>query len=262
MYVKKGFILFFDINYLSYGLNLIDTLLHFSKYDIEVNCINFNYNFNNSRIKVNTINTSDTSFFNTTKCKIIATLNSDFDIGVLLDADIIATKDCDLIFSDNENKIQESKFPLFGRHPHNPFDRWSHIISYLTNKQPKIGWVYSNYLFSKNHKWFFREILDIMNNIIQSGTIEKYMPVPEEAIINGLLTEYECDYDIGYNYFPNCLPNIVEYYFDNNNENGKQELYDTYLQYNCPVKFYLFHGHKTKDLEYMSQLIPRLKDKI
>ena len=46
MVEKKGFVLFFDSNYLPYGLNLIDSLLSFSKYDIEVNCINFNYDFN------------------------------------------------------------------------------------------------------------------------------------------------------------------------------------------------------------------------
>jgi hypothetical protein len=262
MVEKKGFVLFFDSNYLPYGLNLIDTLLHFSKYDIEVNCINFNYDFNNSRIKSKTIHSNDTSFFAITKCKIISTLNTDFDIGVLLDADIIATNDCDLIFSDNEEKIQESKFPLFGRHPHNPFNRWSHIISRLTDKQPKMGWVYSNYIFSKNHKWFFQEILDIMDHIITTNTIEHYYPVPEEAIINALLSKYECDYDVGYNYFPNCFPDTVEYYFNKNHIQGEKELYDCYGVNNCPVKLYFFHGHKTKDLDYISQLIPRLKNQL
>jgi hypothetical protein len=147
---------FFDNNYLSYGLNLIDSLLTFSKYDIEVNCINFNYNFNNPRIKTKIITTTDSSFFFVTKCKIIATLDSDFDIGVLLDADIIATKNIDSIFVDNEERITSCKFPLFGRHPHNPFDRWLHIIRRLTNKTPKMPWVYSNYMFAKNHRWFFQ----------------------------------------------------------------------------------------------------------
>jgi hypothetical protein len=80
-----------------------------------------------------------------------------------------------------------------------------------------------------------------MNDIITSNTIVQYMPVPEEAIINALLTKYECDYDIGYNYFPNCFENIVDYYFDENYVEGKNELYETYIKFNCPVKFYLFH---------------------
>lgn len=262
MFEKKGFVLFFNNNYLSYGLNLIDSLICFSKYDIEVNCINFCYNFNNTRIKSKTINISDTSFFNITRCKILATLDSDFDLSLLCDADMIATKDIDLIFTDNEDKIKKSKFPLFGKHPHNPFIRYLRIIQYITDKQPKMNWVYSNYIYTKEHKWFFEEVLNIMNNIIQTNTIHYYYPVPEESIINALLAKYECEYDIGYNYFPNCLPNMVEYYFDNNNILGKQELYDVYLCNNCPVKFYLFHGHKTKDLEYSSILLSRLKNQL
>ena len=253
----KGYIIFLTESWLPIVNNLIDTVISFSNYDIEVNCINFDHNFNNSRIKTKTIMINDLSFFNITRCKLIATINSDFDIGLILDGDMIVTPDIDKIFDDNEDKIHNYKCPLFAKHPHNPFDRWSHIVTKIINKSPKMKWVYSNYLFTKEQKWFFQEALDYMNNVpINEHTI--YYPVPEESVLNALLIKYEVDYDLGYNYFPNGFKSVIDFYL-NGNEEGKKHIEECYLIHDCPVKIYAFHGHDIKDVDYIKTIIPKLK---
>lgn len=257
--MKKGFIIFLTQDWLPIVSNLIDSVLLFSKYHIEVNCINFEYDFKNNRIKSKTINIEVLNFFNITKCKILATINTEFDIALLLDGDMIVTPDIDKLFSDNEDRIQECKFPLFAKHPHNPFDRWNHIVSRISKKTPKMNWVYSNYFFSIKQKWFFEEILKIMNNVPETEH-SLYYPVPEESIINALLAEYQVDYDLGYNYFPNGYKYVINEYLYGDEE-GKQEIKKNYEDNGCPVKIYAFHSHDIKNVDYGRIVIQQLYNK-
>jgi hypothetical protein len=260
MELNKGYVIFLTKDWLPIVQNLIESVLLFSKYKIEINCINFNYDFTNERIKSNLINLDNPDFFNITKCKIISTINSEFDIGLILDGDMIVTKDIDKIFSDNEHRIKKCDFPLFAKHPHNPFDRYRHITSFVSNSQNKMKWVYSNYLFAKHHKWFFTETLNYMNSIPENQH-DFFYPVPEESILNALLSKYEVDYDLGYNYFPNGLKCVIDNYV-NHDENGEKHIQETYLNYDCPIKFYAFHGHDLKNIEYGKQVIKQIQNKI
>ena len=253
----KGFVIFLTENWKEIIYNLINSVLEFSVYDIEVNCINFTHNFNNSRIKTKTITMENCDFFNITKCKLISTINSNFDIGLILDGDMLVTPEIDNIFKDNEIRIQNYKCPLFAKHPHNPFNQYMHIISKIISKSPKMNWVYSNYLFTKQQKWFFQEAIDYMNSVAYC-THYLYLPVPEESVLNALLIKYDIDYDLMYNYFPNGLDEVINYYLNNNPE-GEKHIKECYLDYNCPVKFYAFHGHKIKDVEYTKKIFERLK---
>jgi len=259
MELNKGYVIFLTENWLPIVSNLIESVLLFSKYNIEINCINFNYDFDNKRIKSNLIKLENSDFFNITKCKIISTINSDFDIGLILDGDMIVTKDIDKIFSDNEDKIQKCDFPLFAKHPHNPFERYKHITSVVSDTVNKMNWVYSNYLFTKQHKWFFTETLNYMNSVPENQHM-LYYPVPEESILNALLSKYQVDYDLGYNYFPNGFKCVVEHYL-NYNEDGKNHIEETYLNHNCPIKYYAFHGHDIKNVEYGKYLIQQILNK-
>jgi alpha-N-acetylglucosamine transferase len=253
----KGYIIFLTESWLPIVSNLIDTIISFSIYDIEVNCINFTYNFNNDRIKTKTIKLNDTSFYNITMCKLISTINSNFDIALILDGDMIVTPEIDKIFNDNEERIKNFKCPLFAKHPHNPFDRWNHIIHRLTKEPPLMKWVYSNYLFTKEQKWFFQEALNYMTNVPYNER-DFYYPVPEESVLNALLIKYKVDYDLGYNYFPNGMKCVIDYFL-NENEEGKKHINECYLSYDCPVKFYAFHGHDIKDINYTKGVVQQLK---
>lgn len=254
-----GFVIFLTADWLPIINNLVDSVLAFSVYPIEVSCINFHHDFGNARVKSNCIQINNPTFFNITKCKLLACIQSSFDIALLLDGDMIVTGGIDRVFEENETRIRKFDVPLFAKHPHNPFDRYAHIIRTITKKQPKMKWVYSNYLFTQKQKWFLQKALDMMNNIPEHGH-DFYYPVPEEGILNGLLAEHEIDYDLGYNYFPNGFSYVVDSYLGINPEKGKNHIYDSYTQYKCPVKFYAFHGHDIKNVEYGRQVVKKLID--
>lgn len=261
--MRKGFLIFTDLKYFPIVENLIESVLLFSKYDIELNCINFLKEYDNVRIKSKKIDMPNAHFFNITRCKIIATINSDFDYGLLLDGDMIVTKEIDNIFDDNEEKILNVKCPLFCKHPHNPFERYKHIFEKLTNKKPKMKYVYSVYLFLKSQRWFFEETLEIMNKILSENMYNYFYPIPEESVLNSQLCNYEVDYDMGYCYHINGYHECFEYYLNPNSEEGKKgfkHINETYIKYECPVKIYAFHGHKIKDINIGKNLINKIRN--
>ena len=65
--MKKGFIIFLTENWLPIINNLLTSVLVFSKYDVEVNCINFYHDFKNDRVISKTIILNNVNFFNITK---------------------------------------------------------------------------------------------------------------------------------------------------------------------------------------------------
>ena len=169
---------------------------------------------------------------------------------------MIVTKEIDKIFEENLEKIQLSDFPLFSKHPHNPFyynkDHVMPIVRMITDRIPQMNYVYASFLFSSAHKRFFQEVLDLMNKY--EGKI-----FSDEYVINALLTKYAVRYDIGYNYLPNGSESIINQYL--NNEENCEELKKIYINNNCQVKFYIFHGYKCKDVKYSKELILKLRDK-
>jgi hypothetical protein len=257
--MKKGFVTFCTENYINIINNLVESVIKFSKYDITVYCINFHYKHSSNRVKSKYINVNNPTLFNIMKIKILASLDAEYEYCQLLDCDMILTKEIDLIFDENKEKILSYEFPLFAKHPHNPFENPRikenvlQVVKRYTDKIPKMKYVYASYLFIDNHKWFFKEVLDEMN-LLQSSYLE------DELIINSLLVKYQVDYDIGYNYLPNGTEGLINDYL-NYNEQNSQELYETYLKYDCPVKFYMFHGHKCKDPAYIKNLIPKLQNR-
>lgn len=170
------------------------------------------------------------------------------------DCDMIVTPLIDNIFDENIDKVLKSDYPLFAKHPHNPFNKKStlNLIKTFTNKKPKMNYVFASFLYSKNNIWFLKEVYDEMNRI---GNIIG----EDEIVINSLLTKYEVDYDIGYNYLPNGNDNMIGIYF---NEVENNISVNTYLANNCDLRFYIFHSHKIKNSHYTKDLINKLKNSI
>jgi hypothetical protein len=249
--MKIGFVTFCTEDYTGIMDNLVESVITFSKYNITVYSINFDYKHESSRVDVKRIDLDNITYFNICKIKIFASIDCGLDVGLILDSDMIVTNQIDGIFDDNMEKVTNSEFPLFAKHPHNPFMRndYSNMVKRYTSKTPKMKWVYASYMFSKKNVWFlekvYNEMVDINNQIGE-----------DELIINSLLTEYEVNYDIEYNYLPNGLNDMIDIFFgrvENTVENNP------YLQHDCPVKFYMFHGHKCKDVIKGKKLIEEIK---
>ena len=249
--MKIGFVTFCTENYIGIMDNLVESVLSFSKYPITIYSLNFDYKNSSNRVQIKRIDLDSVNYFNICKMKLYSTIDCDLDVGLILDGDMIVTNQIDNIFEENLDKVINSEFPLFAKHPHNPFNRgdYTNVVKKYTDKEPKMKWVYASYLFSKKNVWFIEKVYNEMCQIDnQIGE--------DELIINAFLTEYEVNYDIGYNYLPNGMNNMIDIFF-NRVENTVET--NDYLKHNCPVKFFMFHGHLCKDVNEGKKLINQIK---
>lgn len=247
---KIGFTTFCTEDWLPLMKVLVDSVRTFSKYPITINCLNFDYDFKDPLVTSRRLDLP-ISFYGICKAKIISSVESDYDVSLVLDADMVVTKDVDKIFNENL-KVKDLDFPLFAKHPHNPFTNPNHCyvmptVKIFTDKMPKMKYVYASYLFGNKNKWFLKEVLTEM---------EKHdgLTGADEIVINALLTKYEVDFDIGYNFLPNST--LIDCYLNKDFQN--KELYETYLKYDCLVKFFIFHG--CKDSNVARSILERLKN--
>ncbi len=256
-----GFNTFCTRNWLPLVEILIDSICSFSEYPITVNCINFDYDFKNTQVISKKIR--DTGIITNShlyKYKWSTLLDSTYDLTVMLDADMIALPEVDKLFYENVNRIASCQFPLFAKHPHNPFENPIHkyhlknILDMFTSNQPSMKYVYACGLVIKNHKSFIQEIIDSIDLFHKNNSIPY---IEDEGILNCLLAKYQVNYDLGYNFFPNST--IYKDYISNNIDNSF-ELYESYLKLNCPVKFYCFHG--CKDPNEAKNILENIKNKI
>jgi len=246
--MKFGFTTFTTVSWLPLVNVLVDSVLKFSKFDITVNLINCEYDFKHPRVSTNTIKLARPTFFSVCMCKWLSVLSCGYDIGLILDGDMIVTPEIDNIFFENKNKILNSNFPLFAKHPNNVFDDPKHkepldnLIKYFSDNKPAMNYVYASCLFSKNNLWFISEVYETMLNFHKQG-LTCY--IEDEGLINSLLTKYNVSKDIGYNYLPNS--DFAQNYIDNSIIESNI-FNETYIQKKCPIKFYTFHGCKDKDI--------------
>ena len=89
--MKIGFVTFCTENYIDIMNNLLESVLSFSKYDIIVYCLNFNYKHDSNRVQIKRIDLDNLSYFNICKMKLYATIDCGLDIGLILDCDMIPT---------------------------------------------------------------------------------------------------------------------------------------------------------------------------
>jgi hypothetical protein len=224
---------------------LADSICQFSKYPITINCLNFKYDFNHPKIISKTIDTNKIYNLNCIyRHKWSTLLDSDYDITTMLDADMVVLPDIDQIFEDNKFNIADSQVPLFAKHPHNPFDNPMHsdslyrMMAMITSNKPKMPYVYASGLIHKNHLYFVKNLVDIIDWFV-SNNINPY--IEDEGLLNCLLSKYEIAHSLDYNYFPNYT--LYNDYITNTIDTSN-EMYNTYTRHACPVKFYAFHGCK------------------
>lgn len=237
---------------------LINSIISFSKFPITVHCINFEHNFNNERVKSKTLNFKTLDWNVVCMAKWLALKELPYHNTLMIDSDMIALPDVDNIFTENKHKIEQSKFPLFAKHPHDPFSNkdytqhLSYLINFFTNNKPQMKYVYAHGLFHRKHQYFVDDLISNMNKYLRT----KATFCGDEGLLNVMLTKHQVTEDIGYNYLPNTT--LGEAYI-NNEINDNQELYDTYLKFQCPVKFYLLHGCKNPVIA--QDLLQKLKNK-
>lgn len=252
--MNYGFHVYSDARYFHILDLCLESVLTFSKFPVIVYSIGADYNHHDSRVSVKKIELPRYRFFDITKVKVMAALESPFDVSMSLDSDMLVTPDVDDLLINNSERLFDSRFPLFSRHPHNPFLTKPWILQMMHDlfmAYPSMGYVYAHFIHCSKHKWFFQEVMDVMNRI-NPGNDE----IHDETIINCVLAKYGVTQDIGYNFMPNGLDAMFNDYI---NDTISIDQKKDYLIRNTPVKFYSFHGHNCKNPNIMRAWIDTMK---
>lgn len=183
-----GYITYVDDNpkYLKLLDILIESILSFSDNHVEVFSINFNFNHSSDRVHSRRVNLKNKNFFSITNVKPYAACNSMFDLGILLDSDVIITDRTDSLFDEfNERDLL---FPIAPLHPEDVFVEQV-IFDIFGIKKRTQHYVHADtFIYSNNSKPFLEKWYDSGNMLIQKGITPS---VVDETIFNALLWKYE-----------------------------------------------------------------------
>lgn len=212
--IKKGYVTFVNNNkkYIRLTDILIESILLFSKYEVEIFSINFDYKYKEENDKIiyrKIICDDESSFESIAYNKFISIYDSFFDYGIFVDSDCIITPNTDILFEYIDKLID---VPLAPYHPSQYINEGiKYIMRVLDIKKDTQPYVHNaTFLFSNSCKKFFKECHDVSQYLLKN----KIRPInADETIMNVMLWKYEktnsyidC-YDPYYKYFTKEVDN-------------------------------------------------------
>jgi hypothetical protein len=249
-----GYVTFCTQNYIEILHNLIKSVESFSRYPVHVFTINFELNFDSSRISSSSIYVDESllDFYSICACKLFSAIHSPFDLTLLLDCDMIVTPEIDNIFDIEADRVSRSSHPLFCRHPHDNLRNHPRSVNIkrlfndlgvqLTDQR----YLFASFIFTRRQIWLFQEAYELMLSARLYGE--------DEVVLNALVHKYRLAADIGYCYLLNGTDDILRSYADGHTERST-EIITNYVSHNCPIRTYIFHGHLIKDPSFTSRFL-------
>jgi hypothetical protein len=218
--MSKGFTTFVNSSPQFLGLLevLIDSVLNFTSYDIEVFGINFEYKHPNKRVRTQRLDFNGESFLDICYNKIVAATKSSFDLSMHLDADMIITKDIEKIF-DFKNQIDRYILCPLHENDHNylkfnklePMNGENQLMEILNIPSKTQPYVHADtFLYNKNSIAFLESVLDLINFCKKNNI---FLYAQDETAINVLLwksqqnSKYLESYDGHFHHFEDCSTN-------------------------------------------------------
>ena len=183
--MKKGFVTFVNADPTYSALNdiLIESVLNFTDLPIEVNSINFNFKHSSERVYCKRINIQTEDYSNICYAKTTASLNTNFDVALQLDSDMIITKESVQLFDLID---PDERFVLGSLHPKDPCNQ-GNIMSYYGIDKKTQPYIHATYLFTKNSKDFLSEVEEMKNHLIK----KQITPINfDETILNCALWKH------------------------------------------------------------------------
>lgn len=216
----------------------LDSVLSFSDKNIEVFGINFDYPSTNPRVMSKRIDIRNENFDGICFVKYDAMLRSQFDTGIYLDTDIVATRDTNKLFL-NDNLI--TKYPLLPLHPQDD-PNIHYLMSLLGIPKKTQHYVHASiYIFNRRCREFLIQCRATGQYLINHNASSF---AGDEGITNCLLWK-----DNAIDAFMRCCdPNYI---------NFEWKLYDG--KDDNESLYYTSHG--CKDLERAKKILNHLKGK-
>jgi len=180
--MTKGWVTFSTLKYADLMNVLIDSLLEFSKYPVEVFTSDYSLSIKNPRVINHRLdvpqNFTDICY---TKNLVIAT-KTQFDKCAVIDADMIANKNCDDILEFAE-EVGTKYFPLCAAHGCDP-DNQKPTMERLGIEYKSLPYGFSTYVSCKEAKPFFEECFAI----VKKWRYQDFVPANTgETMINCML---------------------------------------------------------------------------
>lgn len=182
-----GFVTFVNNNkkYIELTNVLIDSVLEFTPYSIEVNGINFDFHHKSDRVISKKIKIEPENFATICFSKLKAYLNTDFEYAVGMDADCILTPNILSIFKqENFEKLKNYILPPI--HPKDPKNCF-HLSNFFEAPQTQ-PYVHGLFLYGKQSKNFLEEAYE---NCFKAAMNSIYMPNLDESVLNVTLWKHK-----------------------------------------------------------------------
>jgi hypothetical protein len=232
---SRGYVTFVNGNpkYIELTKVLVESVLSFSKYELEVFCINADFPLSHPRLIKRRVDVVKENFSTICYCKLYASSNSSFNHAVQLDADMILTKDADTLF-DKYSSINE--LPLGSLHPADPHNQAS-IMDILGVKEKTQPYIHATYIFSKASKPFLNECWEVSQYLLSKDVVPANM---DETILNVLLWKYgSIDYANTYDPYCDCFCLHCL-----NSDLSETSVKACANAYNYPIDYFICHGEK------------------
>ena len=255
--MKKGFITLTNGNerYKHLVGVLVESVLEFTPYEIEVFGVNTDYKHSSSRVISKRINLEHENFETICFSKIKSCIMSDFDTTIHLDSDIVVSPEIVNVF----NLLSENdsiKFPL---HPWDGINqRIIDCINYIGATEKTQPYVHAaTFIFNKKAKDFLNESFEISQKMLRDG----FSPInQDETIFNCLLWKNKIK-----NWFVDCYDPYHEYFKSTIglSEQDKEKFIcsNPYSEIeNFKTNFYLSHG--CKDYQEAKIILNLLKNNL
>lgn len=250
--MRKGFVTFVNNNpeYLKLNDILIESILDFTKLEVEVLGINFDYKHSNKRVISKILNLANECIDTIYYSKIYASMISDFDVGIQLDSDMIVTPNVINLLEQIEPQYQYVKGSC---HPWNGPLQMPHLqmMNHLNVKEKTQPYIHATYLFTKNSKDFLKEVYET-GMTLYSKNIH---PINyDETVLNCLLWKNTIrDGHV------DCYDPYFEYFKKNIGLETKENVSGPYsTEPNFKVNYTICHG--CKDIAESERIFFKLKD--
>lgn len=242
--MKKGFITYVnDSHYLELCKILVESVLKFSQYPIQVFCINFDYNFNNDKVFSTRIDISGNDHISIWNAKPKMAMSSMFDYGLMIDSDVIITKDLDKIF--DEHNPEDLTYPICPIHQHEVFAE-KYFMDLFGLKERTQRWVHADaFLYSHKTNDFLNEWYKTNLYLQKNNTVPN---VGDESVLNLLLWKHNQK---------NWYAEIFEPYYDLFYDCSRENLIKHGYEPDWNIRHYMYHGCKnpTEAKEILEKII-------
>ena len=225
-----GFVTFADERYMPLVEVLARGLLEVSDHPLEVFAIDCDAPTGYANVVPRRVALGTRDLWQVWYVKLLAALSSDFDAGVMIDADMVPNLHVDELVDLARQAVQS--YPLCSAHPLDQRNQ-RNVMRELGVRRKSMPYVHATYLFSAQCREFFRECRSVARSLTEKGIRPANA---DETLLNVMLWKHRVARQV--NHYDPYFAGIDDYLAD------RFEFWDEGDSSWTEASFHLFHGEK------------------